>query len=363
MKLTYHIPVFRLSACHPNNVFAIFEDHGLGKVLRIDVVPRNDTIPSLEWMRPGWDGAADSRGMLAFVHCEGTEDELSDTSIDQQALRAIDDPEIEFRIDWEHYLQGAGESYWIITRSTSQTPPTAACATYEREPFSGHMTVVLRSPPDSDTAPPVKIRCALYGCGISTGTGVCFPGNDDRSRYDLEHGEQCFLDPLSSVTGDICYDLNAFVAWYGHDEGNMRFASAPVAAPSAPMVLDPSVSGELKIGELHPDLAQALVYRIAHPLSCLQGEGGIAYSYVDHKDPSIVMIHVDVRPTFPPSNEHITYDLVVHREARARRMRGIVWAIHSILDEMCAPRIFRLSWRDQLLQLSESDLSIPVESP
>ena len=368
MKITYHIPVFNNLACPLTKVFDIFEEHGLGKVLSIDVVPRNGTTSSLDWMRPGWDGAADSCSMFAFVHCEvtmsvGPIDSWGDYHHDQQALDAIDNPDIEFRIDWEQFLDGTGESYWIINRSTSQTPPTTACATYEREPVSGHMTVILRSPPDSDAAPPIETRCALYGCGISAGTGVCFPGNDHRSRYDLEHGEQCFLEPLSSVTGDIGYDLGAFVAWYGYDEGNVRFASAPVAAPAAPMVLDPSVSGELMICELHPDLARALVYRIAHPLSCLQGEGGVAYTYVDDKDPSIVMIHVDMHPTFQSSNAHITYALVVHRAARARRMRGIVWTIHSILDEMCTPGIFRLSWRDQLLQLSDPELSFPVESP
>ena len=362
MQITYHIPVFGSAANshlydpHPNAIFDIFEAHGLGKVRKVDVVPRNGTISSMDWMSSGQQRHG-SQGMLAFVHCEGAmdedasgEDASGEIYINPQVLRAIDNPSIEFRIDWEQYLGGTGESYWIITRSTSTTPPTAACATYERELFSGHMTVILRSYPiESDASgSPVTTRCALYGCGISSGEGVCLAGNDPSVRYDLEHGKQCFLEPRSSLTGDVGYYLNEFIAWYGYQEGSARFEFAPIAAASAPLVLNPSVSGELTISELSPELADDLARCLAPPLNCLQGEGGVARCYVHSDDPSVVIVMVNVRSSSPTPALDGSYELVVHRAARARRIRGIVWSIHSILDDMCAPGIFRLGWHDEL---------------
>ena len=360
MQITYHIPVFGVSSDgnaphpHPSAIFDIFEAHGLGKVNRIDVVPRNSTTPSLEWMLHGLP--VESPGLFAFVHCEGTLWGDYNDDINSQALNAIDDDATEFRIDWEQYLTGVGKSYWIINRSTSETPPTAACATYEREQFSGHMTVILRSmlaavnDGGDDAASPIETRCALYSCGISTGVGVCVPGNDSALRYDLMYGMQCFLNPHASLTGDVGYTEAEFIELYGPEEGAQRFESAPIAAPCAPLVYDPSIFGELHI-ELTPEQVSHLVQRLAPPLRALVKDWGSAHCFVDPNDPGIARLSVNV-PPFPGYNQSFTVSQPGStndgRIVRARHMRGIIWMIHTILDEICGKGLVRLSWCDEL---------------
>ena len=383
MQITYHIPVFGISVNgetphpHPSAIFDTFQDHGLGKVMRIDVVPRNSTTPSLEWMAHGVP--AESPGLFAFVHCEGVIGGNYDDGISQQALAAIDNPETEFRIDWEQYITGGGESYWIITRSTSQTPPTAACATYEREPFSQHMTVILRSSllpiandgGDSADAP-IEIRCALYGCGISVGTGVCIAdGNGAPSfatrKYDLVYGAQCFTEPHASITGDVGYTEAEFIDLYGPEEGARRFECAPIAAPCAPRVYDPSIFGELDI-ELTPDQVIHLIQRLEPSLRALSQNWGSAHCVVHSNTPSIARLSVNIPPCPWYRHTEIFAEPESERLTRARRMRGIVWAIHTILDEMCGPGLFRLSWCDEFGATEErgaavGDYNLMLDAP
>jgi hypothetical protein len=342
--VTFNIPVYSSNAAGyphppPQNVAAIFAAQGFGHVVSVDIVPRDGITPSVVWAV----SPTGPRQYMAFVHCaddpnaapspgEAWVDTLS-TAINE---RSRGPRTAVLHWDADRPLSDDDSPYWIIRRSTSRQTHTASVASYAYDPWSLQPIVTLRH---DGPAGIVAQTCALCGHGTSPGWGVCPPGPDKGLRYDLRHPHpQTFGHVSASSSGDVCFTLEDFLAYYG-PVGAMIHAAAPIATTPTSSSLDLGVTLQGIIQQLEPSAVQRILAATADAVKCLESEG--TAEITTNPDSTTVAVSIAIQPCsarFPASSDS-------DRRNRIARIHHSVWTITQALDLYGNEGAIRPAWR------------------
>jgi hypothetical protein len=354
MTTTYYIPVYDASPDgHPNpppqQIAEAFESLGLGKVSHVDIVPRGDPTPSLEWAVTPVPGTK----YMAFVHMAG------DVPSDSSDIEAIADPDVEYHLEWDegtpadaqstHFKCDEGalvdaQPYWIVCPSQSSGSVTEAAATYHKDVATQHPIVTLRSVV-AHTQQISCVRAAIHGHGASAGKGPVPPGLDTSLRLDLSGNSMSpdFANPRASVTGDFGYTMTEFTAYYGLREGHRRFTDAPIAPTTAP-ITQAGVRMQCTIGEMRQSDAVFVVDSSAFATDTLS-RYGVASVTVSPDDPTVLEIDINVMSA---ADLHMTNTNAIL--ARSCEVRRSIWHICTLIEAVSYVGFVKPQWSPEPLQ-------------
>lgn len=331
---TYNIPVYASNAAGyphppPQNVAAIFAAQGFGPVVSVDIVPRDGITPSVVWAV----SPTGPRQYMAFVHC--AEDPNAAPSPGEAWVNATPNGTHQLHWDADRPLSDDDSPYWIVRRSTSQQAPTASVASYTYDPWSLRPVVTLRHNGPNGL---VTQTCALRGHGTAPGWGVCPPGPDKTLRYDLHHPhQQTFGHVSASSSGDVCFTLDDFLAYYG-PVGAAIHAAAPIATTPTRSSLDLGVMFQGLIEHLEPSAVHHIIAATTEAVQCLQSEG-TAEIVAAHADTIAVSIAIQPCSVWSPSSSDSD------RRNRVARIHHNVWTITQALDLYGYEGAIRPAWR------------------
>ncbi len=228
-SFTFYVP--RVGAeCTAPAAAALFAAHGLGRVLRVDIIPHNTdeaATCSANWAVPV-RGQKFPRA-YAFIHCE---------DVPHGVISRVRNPAETFHLRLPQVQGTPTSQYWVLAESTSDALPDQRAASHELTTDGRSCTVVLRSDAHEHISSPIPsglLTWPLLECTLRRDPG---PGSGGLVVRDLAG--------FVASRGSAAAGLDAWLAaddlrqqYHLHGDGRLRLGlDAPCSRPALHRLLE-----------------------------------------------------------------------------------------------------------------------------